>query len=140
MSLDARFPEPPIIGRRSWRRLERRARAAHEKELLHAIAALAEQNPRVESVDFSCTPGNLNTVRITLSNRVILLAAGRSKSPHWDAPTDLVGAGRYRGCWWLTLESRSARVTLTGSHLLLVASDGKGHGTTDPHRPLALQA
>jgi hypothetical protein len=112
--------------RLAWRRMERRARAAHDRDVLHLIRELAVAEPtmRRES-DPSRTA--LGSMRFSLTDGQIILAgvSEGSREPVVER-VRLAGAGRYGKSWWLRVDSGSGCSTILATRLLLVPGDGGG--------------
>jgi hypothetical protein len=130
---------PPVATARFWRRRERRAVAAHDRQLLEALrhaaagrvpvlaaraAAARPDAPTALGVAELALPGaRLQLVAVTpAAQRAITEIAG----PAWMA-----GAGRYGSFWWVVLASRHSRVVVLAGQVRLIRPGG------DLHAPVA---
>jgi hypothetical protein len=137
-----------IRARWSWRRLERRAVAEHERWLAAKLRRLTAARSPV----FWVTENPADQVADTTAGIVRmrrpgwqLLIAGVASGPRADLEhaarqgrLRLDAAGRYGKFWWLEITTDSAargeKVVLLGSHLQLIPASG-GHGWAAPPRP-----
>lgn len=134
-----------IRARRSWRRVERRAVADHEKSLAAKLRRLAAARVSVfwaaESAAGQTTAG---IVRLRLRGWQLLLA-GVAAGPRADLERAarqgrlrLDAAGRYGRFWWIEIVSDGAavgeKVVLLGSHLRLTPTGG-GRDSAAAPRP-----
>lgn len=119
-----------MLGRRSWRRMERRARRAHERDLQRHLADVARSRPTVLGGNVSSTHG---VVSLRLSGHRLILG-GVAPAPARElqtlarspAPLELVGAGRYGPFWWISVAGTGERVILS-THLHLDHDRGPAH-------------
>ncbi len=107
--------------------MERRAIAAHRRELVSALRRLGEEQTPVLGAEFIV--GRTRTVlNLTLPQHRLALAGAASGAcaalcPNGDrvVPATMVSdAGRYGRAWWLTLTVGGGAVTVLGSHIHLV--------------------
>jgi hypothetical protein len=132
-----------IVGwrsRRWWRRLERRAAAAHEKELLAALRQLAGAVPEIYHLE-ACSTSPAELVRLLLPGRSLTLAgvrpAARAALASASAPGSrfrLVDSGRYGRYWWIAVSDGRHPIVVAGSHLLLLDTGGGSRGNRSPER------
>lgn len=127
--MTAKNPTP--LGRRAWRRLERRAVRGHERDLQRHVRELADSRPAVLHADAWSTSG---VVSLQLSGHRLLLG-GVSPSRAWDllamtisTPLELTKAGRYGPFWWIAVGGEEEQVVV-GTHLRLHHDPGRPHKT-----------
>lgn len=137
---DRHLDSPANLGLRSrwsWRRLERRAVAEHERWLAAKLRGFGEARVAVfwgpESTPAARTAG---IVRLGLKGWQLLLAGvapgPRAELEHANGQGRLFlqAGGRYGKFWWIEIVSEGAahgrKVVLLGSHLRLIPS-GRGH-------------
>lgn len=119
---------PSLLGRRTWRRLERRATRGHERYLLQTLRELSSSRPVVLGATGSWMPGALS---LQLAGRRLVLG-GVSPSAlrsalamaHCPAPTFLLRGGRYGKLWWVTVGGDEEQVVLA-THLQLLNDPGR---------------
>jgi hypothetical protein len=112
-----------------WRRLERRAIAAYERDLLAELRTIAGESADIEV--FDARPAAAGQVlRLRISGRLLTIAwvhpttvvavaeAGAA------APLRIVDAGRYGRMWWITISSGATQTVVGGSRLRLTPVDG----------------
>jgi hypothetical protein len=137
-----------IRARWSWRRLERRAVADHERWLAAKLRRLAAAQVPVfwaaESAAGQATARTAGIVRLRLQGWQLLLA-GVASGPRADLERAgrrgrlrFGGAGRYGRLWWIEIVSDGAaageKVVLLGSHVRLTPAGG-GHDPAAAPRP-----
>jgi len=121
------------LSRRRWRRLERRAIAAYQRELVSTLRRLGHEGTPVLRVEV--VAGRTGTVlsldlpqhRLALAGTAPGACAALCPPRSLErAAVVLSDAGRYRRAWWLTLTVGSDTVTVLGSHIRLIPdSDGR---------------
>jgi hypothetical protein len=131
--------------RRGWRRLAKRATAAHERELGKLARQVAATAPRVLAATSRPLRGHAQAAVVTLaltlpgwelqlSGVAAGAAADLAASP---AQRRLTRTGRYGVFWWIEIEGAGegdALTVLLGSQLRLFPS-GDGTGFAAPQRP-----
>ena len=128
---------------RHWRRLERRAVAGYERDLLAATGELCARRCVVTRIEVEPVAGRTATIglddhRLVLGplasvGLALLLEARRD-----DAILRLDAVGRYGPYWWLRLSTATEPVTVL-SHTLRLSSHGEGAPATPaPDRSGAL--
>jgi hypothetical protein len=120
---------------RHWRRLERRATAGYERDLLAAIGELCARRCVVTRIEVEPVAGR--TAKIELDDQrlvlgplasvglALLLEAGRD-----DGILRLDAVGRYGPYWWLRLSTARQPVTVLSRRLRL-----SPHGEGAPAAP-----
>jgi hypothetical protein len=119
---------------RQWRRLERRAVAGYERDLLAAIDELCARHCVVTGIEVEPAAGR--TAKIELAHRrlvlgplapvgLALLARARSDG----GILRLNAVGRYGPYWWLRLSTAAEPVTVL-SRTLRLSSKGEGAPAT----------
>jgi hypothetical protein len=153
-----RDPAPPVAAARVWRRIERRAVAGHDRQLLAALRlAVAARVPVLAARAIPARPGGptvLGTAELTLPGRLLHLT-GVTPLAQLDAtqiagPARLAGAGRYGPYWWVQLASddrpdvvvlaRRVRLTGPGGHPYPPAPGDPGTYSLEPASPAATLA
>jgi len=134
--------------RRSWRRVERRAVADHERWLAAKLRRLTAARVPVfwvtESAANQMADMAAGIVRMSRPGWQLLLA-GVAAGPRADLERAarqgrlrLAAAGRYGKFWWIEIATDSAarveKVVLLGSHLQLIPAGG-GRGWAAAPRP-----
>jgi hypothetical protein len=135
-----------IRTRGSWRRMERRAIADHERWLAAQLRRLAAAKVVVfwATESAQATARTAGIVRLGLRDWHLLLA-GVASGPRaqlerasGQGRLHLDAAGRYGKFWWIEVvcegAARAEKVVLLGSHLRLTPT-GRGHGCTLAPRP-----
>ncbi|MCU4187181.1 hypothetical protein K6U06_22655 [Acidiferrimicrobium sp. IK] len=121
---------------RQWRRLQRRARAAHERQVLWAARRLTGS----ADMTAEASVGGVVCVRnarwqVALAGTVVagtVVAGTVVPGSGRAAPCRLDGVGRYGRWWWLRLITGGRSVTVLGSHLRVDRlGDGGDEGTLD---------
>lgn len=110
----------PVLSRREWGRLERRALRAHDAELSLHLKELAQDRPPVLNLESS--PSVLAWQ--FAGHRLVLGGVARSVSRqvqalcHSPVPVRLTASGRYGPFWWIALTGAQEQAILA-SHLQL---------------------
>jgi hypothetical protein len=122
-----------------WRRLERRAAAAYERDLLAAVDELCARHPVVTGVGVNQWAGP--TARIGLGSRRLSLGplapvglALLARARRDGGILGLDAVGRYGPYWWLRLSTATQPVTVL-SRTLRLSSHGGSPVTPGPDRP-----
>ena len=138
-----------IRARWSWRRMERRAVADHERWLAATLRRLTAARVPVfwvtESAASQVADMAAGIVRMRRPGWRLLLA-GVASGPRADMERAarqgrlrLHAAGRYGKFWWIEIATdgaaRDEKVVLLGSHLQLIPASG-GHGRAAAPRPV----
>lgn len=118
------------LSTREWRRLERSAVAAHDRQSLLAVRSLVG----AVAVDVFAGTSLPGIVRIRGMERLAVLAGSLTAEAVPVSPASspqgesrLLAAGRYGPFWWLRLRVAGRDVTVLGTHLLVVRlGDGGG--------------
>lgn len=105
-----------------WRRLERRALQAHDRESLATLRRLAGP------FDVIVEPSAAGIVRFLGKDRQFLLASLLVPASLHGAQVELEAAGRYARCWWVRVSAGGRPVTLLGSHLRIAPLDSPAGG------------
>ena len=128
---------------RQWRRLERRAVAGYERDLLAAVDELCARRSVVTGIDVEPAAGR--TAKIGLDDRRLVLGplapaglALLSRARRDGGILRLSAVGRYGPCWWLRLSTAAQPVTVLSRTLRLSANGGGAPVTPVPDRPAAL--
>jgi hypothetical protein len=128
---------------RQWRRLERRAVAGYERDLLAAVDELCFRQRVVTGVEVEPVAGR--TAKIGLDDRGLVLgplaAVGVAllvRARRDGGTLRLNAVGRYGPYWWLRLSTATQPVTVLSRTLLLSSNDEGGPVTLVPDRPGAL--
>jgi hypothetical protein len=125
---------------RQWRRLERRAVAGYERDLLAALAALCAQHPVVTGIEVDPVTGCTGNIGLGDQRLVLgplgpvglaLLAQARCDG----GILRLDAVGRYGPFWWLRLSMPVQPVTLLSYTLRLSPNGGGAPVTSGPDRP-----
>ena len=126
-----------------WRRLERRAVAGCERDLLAAVDELCFRQRVVTGVEVEPVAGR--TAKIGLDDRGLVLgplaAVGVAllvRARRDGGTLRLNAVGRYGPYWWLRLSTATQPVTVLSRTLLLSSNDEGGPVTLVPDRPGAL--
>jgi hypothetical protein len=114
---------------RQWRRLERRAVAAHERDLLAALHELCARHPVVTGVEVDPAAGPMARIglgdrRLTLGPLAPVGLALLSRARRDGGTLGLDAVGRYGPYWWLRLSTAAQPVTLLGYTLRLSPNGG----------------
>jgi hypothetical protein len=127
---------------RQWRRLERRAVAAYERDLLAAVGELCAWHPAITGIEVDAAAWP--TARIGLGHRRLVLGplAPAGVALLWRARRDggvlgLDAVGRYGPCWWLRLSTAAQPVTVLSGTLWLSSAGGGAPVTPVPDPPAA---
>lgn len=139
-----RTAAPPVATVRFWRRRERRAVAAHDRQLLgalrhaaagrvpvlaaRAVAARPDAPTALGVVELALPGARLQLVAVTpVTQRAVTEIAG----PAWMA-----GAGRYGPFWWVGLASGHSHVVVLADQVRLIRPGEDLHApvTDDPGR------
>jgi hypothetical protein len=128
---------------RQWRRLERRAVAGYEQDLLAAIEELCARHAVVTGIEVEPAAGR--TAKIGLDDRRLVLGplapvgiAMLVRARRDGGILRLNGVGRYGPYWWLRLSTPGQPITVLSRTLRLSLNDGGGPVTSVPDRPGAL--
>jgi hypothetical protein len=123
-----------------WRRLERRAVAAYERDLLAALDELCARHPAVTGIEVDATAWR--TARIGLGDRRLVLGplapvgvALLSRARRDSATLGLDAVGRYGPLWWLRLSTPAQPVTVLSRTLRLSWNSGGDVSAPGPDRP-----
>ena len=119
---------PSLLGRRTWRRLERRAVRGHDRYLLRRLRELSASKPSVLDATGSWMPGALS---LQLSGHRLLMG-GVAPSAVWSVlarahsptPVRLLRGGRYGKLWWIAVGGDEEQVVLA-RHLQLLDDPGR---------------
>jgi hypothetical protein len=112
-----------------WRRLERRAIAAYQRDLLAELRTLAGESGDIEALDASPGSGG-EVLRLQISGRLLTIAwvLPTTATAVGDAaaagPLRIVDAGRYGRMWWITVSSGATETVVGGSRLRLTPVGG----------------
>jgi hypothetical protein len=115
------------LDRRRWRRLERRAIAAYQRELVSTLQALGDEATPVLRVEI--VAGQTGTMlsldlphhRLALAGTTFEACAALCPPRGLGAPAIVLSdAGRYGRAWWLSLTVGGRTVTVLGSHIRLI--------------------
>ncbi len=138
-----RTTEIAPLDKRHWRRLERRAVAAYERQLVSTLQRLGEEGTPVSHVEI--VAGRAGTM-LSLDLPEHRLALAGTGSGAWAAlcPPGELGspammlsdAGRYGRAWWLTLRVGGGVVTVLGSHIRLIPHTYGDAARDDPSGPV----
>src|SRR5438067_12408313 len=124
---------PPVASARFWRRRERRAVAAHDRQLLRALRhAAADRVPVLAARAAAAGPGAptaLGVLELALpAGRLQLVGgtpAGHRAVTGIAEAAWLSDAGRYGPFWWVALASgRSHDVVVLARQVRLIRADG----------------
>lgn len=117
---------------RQWRRLERRAVAGYERDLLAAIDELCARHSVVAGIEVEPVAGR--TAKIGLGDRRLVLGplapaglALLSQARRDGGTLRLNAAGRYGPYWWLRLSTATqpiTPITVLSGRLRLSSNDG----------------
>ena len=119
-----------------WRRLERRAAAGYERDLLAAVDELCARHSVVTGIEVEPVAGRV--ARIGLDGRQLVLGPlapaglallGRAQR---DGGIRLDAVGRYGPYWWLRLSTAAQPVTVLSRTLRLSSNDGGAPVTQAP--------
>ncbi|MCW2495214.1 hypothetical protein [Jatrophihabitans sp.] len=119
--------EPPnATQRRTLARIERRAVAAHERDLLADLRELA-------LIEAACVvagsnPDGLGSIELQLTGRLLVLrgvAPSACRMPQRaDHPLRLVAVGRYDTRWWITLSDGQVSWSVLALRVYLSPNQG----------------
>jgi hypothetical protein len=122
-----------------WRRIERRAIAAYERDQLAAIDELCARHSVVTSIEVERTAGR--TARIGLSDRRLVLGPLTSvglalllQARSAGGILRLDAVGRYGPYWWLRLSTAAQPITVLTRTLRLTPNGGGDTVTRVPDR------
>ena len=128
---------------RQWRRLERRAVAGYERDLLAAVDELCARQAVVTGIEVEPVSGR--TAKIGLNDRRLLLGplapvglALLLRARRDGGTLRLNAVGRYGPYWWLRLSTTGRPITVLSRTLRLTSNGGGGPVTTVTERPGAL--
>lgn len=130
-----------LDGRR-WRRLEKRAIVAHQRDLAAALRTLGDE--RTPVVGLEIVAGGTGTrLDLTLPEHRLALAGTafgvcaelRRLGEAGSRALALSSAGRYGRAWWLTFTVGGDTVTVLGSHIRLIPDTYGDTGRVDGSRP-----
>lgn len=128
---------------RQWRRLERRAVAGFEQDLLAAIDELCARHCVVTGIEVEPVAGR--TAKIGLDDRRLLLGplapvglALLVRAQRDGGILRLSGVGRYGPYWWLRLSTAAQPITVLSRTLRLSSIGGGAPVTPVPDRTGAL--
>jgi hypothetical protein len=120
-----------------WRRLERRAVAGHERDLLAAIGELCARHCVVTGIEVEPAAGR--AAKIGLDGRGLLLgplapvgAALLLRARRDGGVLRLNAVGRYGPYWWLRLSTATQPITVLSRTLRLSSNDGGAPVTPAP--------
>ena len=115
---------------RQWRRLERRAVAGYERDLLAAIDEICARHCVVTAIELEPAAGR--TAKIELGHRRLVLGplapvglALLARARRDGGILRLNAVGRYGPYWWLRLSTAAEPVTVL-SRTLRLSSNGEG--------------
>ena len=114
------------VQRRTFARIERRAKAAHDRELLGRLRELA----LVESACRTIATGSdgLGWAQFAFPSGTLTLVGIADIARDWLASlageVRIVDAGRYNGRWWVTVSNGSASAVVLGLRAHLSAHSG----------------
>ncbi len=118
--------------RRWWRRLERRAIAGYERDLLAELHALAGGSGEIQALD--CRSGLVGeVVRIHLPGRLLTIVGALPETvvavSDAAGPLRITSAGRYGRIWWVTISNAATEpvameTVVGGCRLRLTPFDG----------------
>jgi hypothetical protein len=112
-----------------WRRLERRAIAAYEQDLLAELCTIAGESAEIELFDATAATAG-DVVRLQISERLLTIAwvlptaVNAVAEARGSAPLRIVDAGRYGRIWWITISNGATQTLIGGSRLRLTPVDG----------------
>ncbi len=123
-----RTAAPPVATARFWRRRERRAAAAHDRQLLEALRHAAAGRVPVLAVRAAAArpdaPTMLGVVELDLSGACLQLVAvtpaAQRAVTEIAGPAWMAGAGRYGPFWWVALASRHSHVVVLAGQVRLI--------------------
>jgi hypothetical protein len=128
---------------RQWRRLERRAVAGYERDLLAAIDELCAQHCVVSAVEVEPAAGR--TAKIELYGRRLVLGplapvglALLGRARRGGGTLRLNAVGRYGPYWWLRLSTAGQPITVLSRTLRLSWNGGGAPVAPLPGRTSAL--
>jgi len=128
---------------RQWRRLERRAVAGYERDLLTAIDELCAVRSVVTAVEVAPVAGR--TAKIELDGRRLVLGplapaglALLARARRDGGILRLNAVGRYGPFWWLRLSTAAEPITVLSRTLRLSLNGGGAPVTPVPDRTSAL--
>jgi hypothetical protein len=120
-----------------WRRLERRAVAGYERDLLAAVDELCAWHCVVTGIEVEPVAGR--TAKIGLDDRRLVLGplAPVGLALLFRARRDggilrLDAVGRYGPCWWLRLSTAAQPITVLSRTLRLSSNGGDAPVTPEP--------
>ncbi len=114
---------------RQWRRLERRAVAGYERDLLAAIDELCARHPVVTGIEVEPAAGRTATIGLDDRRLVLGPLAPAGLALLFQARRDggilrLNAVGRYGPYWWLRLSTATQPITVLIGTLRLSSKDG----------------
>jgi hypothetical protein len=119
-----------------WRRLERRAIAAYEQDLLAELRTIAGESADIKV--FDATPATAgDVVRLQIAERLLTIAwvlptaVNAAAEGSGSAPLRIVDAGRYGRMWWITISNGATQSLIGGSRLRLTAVNGGARQQSD---------
>jgi hypothetical protein len=122
---------------RQWRRLERRAVAGYERDLLAAVGGLCARRCAIIGVEMD--PAGGGTARIELDGRRLVLGplapAGLAlllRARREGGILALDAVGRYGPYWWLRVSAAARPVTVLTRALRLSPNGGGAPATPAP--------
>lgn len=112
-----------------WHRLERRAVAGYERDLLAAVDDLCARHSVVTGIELELAAGR--AARVDLDGQRLLLGplapagvAQLVRARRDGGVLRLDAVGRYGPCWWLRLSTAATPVTVLSRTLRLSANGG----------------
>lgn len=113
--------------RRWWRRLERRAIAGYERDLLAELRRLACESSEIEALEIHPTPA-ADVLRLRVAGGLLSISGvlDSTLATVSDAagPLQIVDAGRYGRVWWVTVAGDGLETVIGGARLRLTPFDG----------------
>ena len=124
--------------RRWWRRLERRAVAVYEAELLADVRQLGRDAMPVIGIDANpASTAGVMRMRLpvgSLTLASVTPAAGEALASLSSIPLALADAGRYGRHWWISLDDGHDLCVVTASHLRLTRAPQECCAPDGEHR------
>jgi hypothetical protein len=122
--------------RQWWRRLERKAIAAYERDLLVELQQLAEERAHclvlAEGADNPAGVLRLLLQQQRLSMAEVLPSRRRAlQAMQAGGPLQLTGGGRYGRLWWIALSNGLVHMVVAGSQVRLSGDAGGAAFTED---------